>query len=113
MDNEKIRKDFGYEGKSKEYQRGFDALLRHLPSYILTGMQEERREERYRGMSEEKLRADIDRFAKEVQEQDLDLREVQAKTNSIRYALLELLRRDLPVEPVVVSTQQVNYKGDS
>ena len=43
MDNEKIRKAFGYEGKSREWQRGFDALLRHLPTYILGGMQDERK----------------------------------------------------------------------
>ena len=46
MDNDKIRKDFCYEGKSKQWQLGFDALLRHLPSYILIGMQEERKREK-------------------------------------------------------------------
>lgn len=34
MNEEKIRKEFGYEGKSKQWQLGFDALLRHIPSYI-------------------------------------------------------------------------------
>jgi hypothetical protein len=37
MDAEKIRKDFGYEGKPKQWQMGFDALLRHMPDYLKGG----------------------------------------------------------------------------
>jgi len=33
MDAKKIRKEFGYEEKPKQWQIGFDALLRHMPDY--------------------------------------------------------------------------------
>ena len=106
MDNEKIRKEFGYEGKSKEYQRGFDALLRHLPSYILIEMQNERREARYRDMTDSDLRIQITIFSDELKDKRLPLREVQFKTNSIRKALMELSRRGLKVEPIIIARQK-------
>ena len=31
---DKIREDFGYTGKPKQWQQGFDALLKHIPEYI-------------------------------------------------------------------------------
>lgn len=31
---EKIKQEFGYDGKPKQWQQGFDALLRHLPDII-------------------------------------------------------------------------------
>ena len=33
MDAEKIREEFGYAGKPKQWKAGFDALLKHLPDY--------------------------------------------------------------------------------
>ena len=34
MDIEGIKKEFGYKGKPKQWQIGFDALLRHMPDYV-------------------------------------------------------------------------------
>ena len=34
MDIEKIKEEFGYKGKPKQWQVGFDALLRHMPDYL-------------------------------------------------------------------------------
>ena len=33
-DAETIRKEFAYDGKPKQWQIGFDALLKHLPDYV-------------------------------------------------------------------------------
>lgn len=43
VDADKIRHEFGYDGKPLQWKLGFDALLRHLPTYILVGMQEEKK----------------------------------------------------------------------
>lgn len=34
MDSEKVKEEFGYRGKPKQWQMGFDALLRHMPDYL-------------------------------------------------------------------------------
>lgn len=34
MDSEKIKEEFGYKGKPKQWQVGFDALLKHMPDYL-------------------------------------------------------------------------------
>ena len=34
LDAEKIREEFGYIGKPKQWQMGFDALLKHMPDYL-------------------------------------------------------------------------------
>ena len=65
-----------------------------------------KRKVRYEAMSEESLRHAVDRFTRELQEKEMHDMERHLKTNTLRYSMMELNRRGLFVEPVILSTQK-------
>ncbi len=71
-----------------------------------TQEEKDKRDARYKAMSEESLRNAVDRFTRELKEKSMDEFEAHLKTNSLRYAMMELHRRGLFVEPVIISTQK-------
>ena len=71
-----------------------------------TQEEKDKRAARYAAMSEESLRAQIDRFSEELKEKRMGIWECHLKTNSLRYAMMELNRRGLSVAPVIIAIQK-------
>lgn len=61
---------------------------------------------RYHSMSEVELRERVVRFSKELEDTSMSLRETGFKSNSLRHAMMELTRRDLQVDPIVITVQK-------
>lgn len=72
-----------------------------------TQEEKDKREDRYKAMSEDDLWKQIARFARELNEaKNMHHFEASFKTNSINHAMTELQRRGLFVEPVITATQK-------
>lgn len=68
--------------------------------------EKDRREARYKAMTEEELRSQVSWFTRELKIKRMKEFEQHLKTNSLRYAMMELHKRGLFVEPVILSTQK-------
>ena len=64
MDIEKIKEEFGYDGKSAQWKLGFDSLLRHIDDYVEVSNTENithrgLRQDRIQEEGSEKIFADV------------------------------------------------------
>lgn len=73
-----------------------------------TEEEKKKRKARYKAMSEEELRAQVDRFTRDIKEGGMIYWVSHLKTNSLCCAIMELYSRGIRVDPVITSIQKNN-----